>query len=434
MSLKFKQQIVIITITLFSLLSIQAQKGFDLSTVNYTEMTNDQLQLLFQEASSKGYNYNDILKAAEAQGLSAKEIATLDKRFNSLNTSRASKNTNVPDQESRLRNTNYVEGVEYPKMKSDLFGFDVFKGNSLLTFQSNLNIPTPVGYILGSGDKLFIDIYGQSEAYYQIEISPEGTIILENFGPIHLSGLTVKNATKRIENRLSKVYSGINGDQKNTFVNVSVGKSRTIKVNIVGEVDVPGSYTLSAFNTVYNALYVAGGITENATLRDIKVYRNNKLISKVDIYKYLTAGDASADVALENNDLILVKPYTNRVTLNGAVKTKGRFELLKNESLQDLLNYASGFNEEAYTKTIKVKRVSDGELIVADINKDQFEIFTPQSGDVFQVDKVLDRYKNRVIVNGAVYRPGAYAITKGLGVKGLLAKTCLLYTSDAADE
>ena len=437
MLLKFKQQIVIITITLFSLLSIQAQKGFDLSSVNYTNMTSKQLQLLFQEASSKGYKYNDILKAAEAQGLSTEEIATLNKRLNLVKTPRASKNSNVPDQESRLRNTNYDnttlqgsqlgslnnEEVEYPKMKSDLFGFDVFKGNSLLTFQSNLNIPTPVGYILGSGDKLFIDIYGQSEAYYQIEISPEGTIILENFGPIHLSGLTVKNATKRIENRLSKVYLGINGDKKNTFVNVSVGKSRTIKVNIVGEVDVPGSYTLSAFNTVYNALYVAGGITENATLRDIKVYRNNKLISKVDIYKYLTQGDASADVALENNDLILVKPYTNRVTLKGAVKIKGRFELLKNESLQDLLNYASGFNEEAYTKTIKVKRVSDGEHIVADINKDQFEIFTPKSGDVFQVDKVLDRYKNRVIVNGAVYRPGVYALTKGLGVKGLMAKT-----------
>ena len=436
MSFKFKHPIVIITITLFSLLSIQAQKGFDLSSVNYTNMTNNQLQQLFQEASSKGYNYNDILKAAEAQGLTAEEIDTLDKRFNSLNT-RASKNSNIPNQESRLRNTNYSDislqesqlgnlnndGVEYPKMKSDLFGFDVFKGNSLLTFQSNLNIPTPAGYILGSGDKLFIDIYGQSEAYYQIEISPEGMIILENFGPIHLSGLTVENATKRIENRLSKVYLGINGDKKNTFVNVSVGKSRTIKVNIVGEVDVPGSYTLSAFNTVYNALYVAGGITENATLRDVKVYRNNKLISKVDIYKYLTAGDASGDIALENNDLILVKPYTNRVTLNGAVKIEGRFELLKNESLQDLLNYASGFNEQAYTKTIKVKRVSDGEHIVADINKDQFEIFTPKSGDVFQVDKVLDRYKNRVIVNGAVYRPGVYAITKGLGVKGLLAKT-----------
>ena len=437
MLLKLKQPIVIITITLFSLFSIQAQKGFDLSSVNYTDMTNNQLQMLFQEATSKGYNYNDILKAAEAQGLSAEEILTLDKRFNSANTLRVSKNSNVPDQESRLRNTNYGnttlqgsqldslnnEDVEYPKMKSDLFGFDVFKGNSLLTFQSNLNIPTPVGYILGSGDKLFIDIYGQSEAYYQTEISPEGTIILENFGPIHLSGLTVKKATKRIENRLSKLYLGINGYEKNTFVNVSVGKSRTIKVNIVGEVAVPGSYTLSAFNTVYNALYVAGGITENATLRDIKVFRNNKLISKVDIYKYLTAGDASADVALENNDLILVKPYTNRVTLKGAVKINGRFELLKNESLQDLLNYASGFNEEAYTKAIKVKRVSDGELIVADINKDQFEIFTPESGDVYQVDKVLDRYKNRVIVNGAVYRPGVYAITKGLGIRGLIAKT-----------
>jgi len=425
MLLKFKQPVVIVTITLFSLLSIQAQKAFDLSSVNYTNMTNNQLQLLFQEASSNGYNYDDILKAAEAQGLSEEEITKLESRFNLANT-RASKNSNVPDQESRLRDTNYddlnKEKTEGSKTKSDIFGLDVFKGNSLLTFQSNLNIPTPVGYILGSGDKLFIDVYGQSEAYYQIEISPEGTIILENFGPIHLSGLTVKNATKRIENRLSKVYLGIKGDKKNTFVNVSVGKSRTIKVNIVGEVDVPGSYTLSAFNTVYNALYIAGGITENATLRDIKVYRNNKLISKVDIYKYLTEGDASADVALENNDLILVKPYTNRVTLKGAVKTKGRFELLKNESLQDLLNYASGFNEEAYTKTIKVKRVSEGEHIVADINKDQFEIFTPKSGDVFQVDKVLDRYKNRVIVNGAVYRPGVYAITQGLGVKELLAK------------
>ena len=426
MLLKFKQPVVIVTITLFSLLSIQAQKAFDLSSVNYTNMNNNQLQLLFQEASSNGYSYDDILKAAEAQGLSEEEITKLESRFNLANT-RASKNSNVPDQESRLRDTNYddlnKEKTEGSKTKSDIFGLDVFKGNSLLTFQSNLNIPTPVGYILGSGDKLFIDVYGQSEAYYQIEISPEGTIILENFGPIHLSGLTVKNATKRIENRLSKVYLGIKGDKKNTFVNVSVGKSRTIKVNIVGEVDVPGSYTLSAFNTVYNALYIAGGITENATLRDIKVYRNNKLISKVDIYKYLTEGDASADVALENNDLILVKPYTNRVTLKGAVKTKGRFELLKNESLQDLLNYASGFNEEAYTKTIKVKRVSDGEHIVADINKDQFEIFTPKSGDVFQVDKVLDRYKNRVIVNGAVYRPGVYAITQGLGIKDLLAKT-----------
>ncbi len=432
MSLKLKQSIVIITITLFTLFSSQAQKGFDLSSVNYTEMTNNQLQLLFQEASSKGYNYNDILEAAEAQGLSEEEIATLDKRFNSINKQRASKNNNVPDQESRLRNTkpqnselgNFDnEQEEYPKMKSDIFGFDVFKANGLLTFQSNLNIPTPEGYILGPGDKLFIDIYGQSEAYYQIEINPEGTIILENFGPIHLSGLTVKNATKRIEKRLSKVYSSIAGDKKNTFVNVSVGKSRNIKVNIVGEVDVPGSYTLSAFNTVYNALYVAGGITENATLRDIKVYRNNKLISKVDVYKYLTKGDASADVALENNDLILVSPYTNRVTLNGAVKTKGKFELLENESLQDLLNYASGFDEEAFTKTIKVKRVLDGEYIVADINKDQYEIFTPKSGDVFQVGKALDRYKNRVIVKGAVYRPGVYAITKDLGVKGLLVKT-----------
>ena len=434
MSLKLKHPIVIITITLLSMLSIQAQKGFDLSSVNYTNMTNNQLQQLFQEASSKGYNYNDILKAAEAQGLTAEEIDTLDKRFNSLNT-RASKNSNIPNQESRLRNTNYSDislqesqlgnlnndGVEYPKMKSDLFGFDVFKGNSLLTFQSNLNIPTPAGYILGSGDKLFIDIYGQSEAYYQIEISPEGTIILENFGPIHLSGLTVKNATKRIKNKLSKVYSGIKGN-KNTFVNVSVGKSRTIKVNIVGEVAVPGSYTLSAFNTVYNAIYVAGGINENATLREIKLYRNNKLINSVDVYKFLTKGDGSSNIRLENNDLIVVGPYTNRVTISGAVKIPGKFETKENETLSDLLFYAGGLSEKAYKKSIKLTRIIDGELKIVDINSDQYDFFKPSAGDRFQVEQIIEKYNNRVIVNGAVYRPGTYSVTDGMTIKTLIDK------------
>ena len=176
--------IVIMAITLFSFLSIQAQKSFDLSSVNYTDMTDTQLELLFQQAASKGYNYNDILKAAKAQGLSAKEMATLDKRFNTVNTLRASKNSNVPNGKTRLRNNSDDKALQdsqlsasnkgdiqyLRKKKSDIFGFDVFKGNGLLTFQSNLNIPTPAGYILGPGDKLFIDIYGQSEAYYQPEI------------------------------------------------------------------------------------------------------------------------------------------------------------------------------------------------------------------------------------------------------------------------
>ena len=423
MLLKFKQPIVIIAITLFSLLSMQAQKAFNLSSVNYAEMSDVQLQQLYKQALAKGYSQSDLLNAAKAQGLSAKEIAAISNRFSTINTSRTSNNSSLNTDGTRLRPV-YKDTTNYfLDKKSDIFGFDVFKSKSLLTFQSNLNIPTPADYILGPGDKLFIDVYGQSEANYQPEVSPEGAVILENFGPIQVSGLTVTAATKRIENSLAKVYQGITGNKKNTFLTVSVGKSRSIKVNVVGQVSLPGTYTFSAFNTVYNALYVAGGFTEKATLRAIKVYRNNKLISKVDVYKYLTAGDASADVRLENNDLILVSPYTNRITLNGEVKIEGRFELNQNESLQDLLNYASGFTENAYTKAIKVTRVVDGELMVADINQDQFEIFTPKAGDVFEVGKVLERYKNRVIVKGAVYRPGVYAITKGLGVKDLIIKT-----------
>jgi protein involved in polysaccharide export with SLBB domain len=340
--LKYLRISLVITFTFVMSISSYSQNFSDLSGVNFSDLNSGQIDLILRRASSQGYNQFDLLKIARSQGMSQADLEKLDKRFKSAETvARVSANASTPLEETRMRKRWEEEMEVFREVKSDVFGFEVFRGNTFLSFQSNLNIPTPLDYVIGPGDKLFIDIYGQSENYYQSEVSPDGDVILENIGPVNLSGLSLENAKKRLLSRFKSIYSGINN--KTTFVNISVGIPRAVRVNIVGEVNLPGTYNFSAFNTVYNAIYVAGGINENATLREIKLYRNNKLINSVDVYKFLTKGDGSSNIRLENNDLIVVGPYTNRVTISGAVKIPGRFETKENETLSDLLFYARVF-------------------------------------------------------------------------------------------
>ncbi|MDB0022428.1 SLBB domain-containing protein [Flavobacteriaceae bacterium] len=421
MSKILKSFIGLIFILSFSF-SSYSQNFSDISSINFSELNNSQIDLLLRRAGSQGYSQFDLLKMARDQGMDPSKINELDKKFKSTETiARVAQNASTPLEDTRMRQR-WIEEMEVFRQidESNIFGYNVFRGNTFLSFQSNLNIPTPLDYVIGPGDKLFIDIYGQSENYYQVEVSPEGNVILENIGPVNLSGLSLLNAKKRLISRLKNIYIGIN--QKNTLVNISVGVPRAIRVNIVGEVNLPGTYNFSAFNTVYNAIYVAGGINENATLRDIKIYRNNKLINSVDVYKFLTKGDGTSNIRLENNDLIVVGPYTNRVTINGAVKIPGRFETNENETLSDLLFYAGGLSEKAYKQSIKLTRIIDGQLKIVDINSDQFDFFKPSAGDVFQVDQIIEKYNNRVMVNGAVYRPGTYSVTDGMTVKNLIDK------------
>ena len=414
-------RITTIFICLFFSFQNFSQNFSDLSNINFSELNNGQIDLLLRRASSQGFNEFDLLKMAGAQGMSQSELEKLDKRFKSAKTiARVSENASTPLEETRLRKRWKEEMEVFRELKSDIYGFEVFKGNTFLSFQSNLNIPTPLDYVIGPGDKLFIDIYGQSENYYQSEVSPDGDVILENIGPVNLSGLSLENAKKRLISRFKSAYSGLSNNS--TFINISVGIPRAVRVNIVGEVNLPGTYNFSAFNTVYNAIYVAGGINENATLREIKLYRNNKLINTVDVYKFLTKGDGSSNVRLENNDLIVVGPYTNRVTINGAVKIPGKFETKEGETLSDLLFYAGGLSEKAYKQSVKLTRIINGELKIVDVNYDQFEFFKPNAGDIFQVDQIIEKYNNRVIVNGAVYRPGIFSLNKGMTVKNLIDK------------
>ena len=413
--------VVIFALTIMSNQSSYSQSFNDFSNVNFSELSDGQIDLLLRKATSQGYTQFDLLKIARAQGLSQVDIDNLDKRFKSAQTiARVAESATTPLEETRLRKQ-WLQNIEvFRESDSDVFGYNVFRGTSFLSFQSNLNLPTPDDYIVGAGDKLFIDIYGQSEAYYQAEISPEGYAILENIGPVNINGLTIKDARTRLIQRFKRVYKGI--DENKTFINLSVGIPRAIRINITGEVQLPGTYNFSAFNTMYNALYVAGGITERATLRDIKLYRNNKLISSVDIYKFLTSGDGSSNVRLENNDLIVVSPYKDRVEIKGAVKIPGKFEMKAGENLTDLIFYSGGFKENAYRKSIKVTRIFDNRLKVVDVNADQFDFFNPKAGDKFEIDSVVQKYENRIILKGSVYRPGIYALSSVKNVKALIQK------------
>ena len=407
---------------IFSISLVHSQDSSTFTDINFLELNSSELDLLLRKASSQGYNQTDLIKIAKSQGYSEQDIIKLKTKFDtSSELKRVASNASSPIENTRLRQE-YNEEIKLIRNKtSKVFGYDIFKGNGFLTFQSNFNMPTPSDYILGSGDNLFIDIYGESESYFKGQISPDGSIIIENIGPIFLSGLTIEKAKQKLITKLRPIYTGLLNNR--TYLNLSLGTARSIRVNIIGEVNLPGTYSFSALNTAFNAIYVAGGINENATLRSIKLFRNNKLKQTIDLYSYLTSGDGSSNLRLENNDLILVSSYENRVEVKGSVKKPGIYEIRDSETFSDLIRYFGGFKEMAYSKSIKLTRVSDDQLMIIDLQENQFKNFKTKPGDIYVVNEVLNKFTNRVIVKGAVNRPGTFSITKNLSVKELINKS-----------
>lgn len=398
-----------------------AQTLPDFSTLKVDELSDQQIESLLSRASAMGYSQADIFALAKQQGLSTEELTKLGARLNQTQSARANQGSRSPVEKTRLR-ISYTDSLRsLSKRESDVFGLNFFSRNSpFLTFQPSSNLPTPRDYVLGVGDELFIDIYGNSEQYYQAELNPDGNIIIEGIGPIRLSGLTIDQARQKVKSRLAVFYKDLNGENPTSFMDLSLGQTRSIKVSIVGQVELPGTFNLTAFSTVLSAIYASGGITREGTLRAIKVMRKGKLLTTLDLYTFLMNGITDNDVRLEEGDVIIVGPYTNRVTLEGAVKTIAKFELNDGETLSDLLSYAGGFSEDAYTKKINLVRNQGGEKVVANVFEEQFDVFTAVAGDIYSVDKILNRFSNRVIIQGAVYRPGDYAITTNLSVKELV--------------
>lgn len=286
--------------------------------------------------------------------------------------------------------------------KRKIFGHDVFN-NQNLTFESSMNLATPQNYMLGPGDVVNVDVWGASQENVSETISPDGTITIEGIGVIQLGGLTVSQAKSRLKQVLGPRYQG-------SKIDLTLGQTRTITVSVMGEVKMPGTFTMSAFATVYNALYMAGGPNEIGTLRNVKVYRKGKLISNVDVYDFLLNGKLSGDVRLQDNDVITVSPYESLVNITGKVKRPMFYEMKKSESAATLLKYAGGFTGDAYTKAIRINRKAGAGYSVFSVGEFDLNTFKLMDEDSVSVDSTLARYQNMVEIKGAIFRPGMYHV------------------------
>ena len=295
-----------------------------------------------------------------------------------------------------------MERMRMEQNRKRVFGRDIFNNHNL-TFEPNVNIATPQNYVLGPGDAVNVDVWGASHNSFQSTVSPDGTIHIEGFGPVSVSGLTVEQANARLRSQLGARY-------QSSKIRLTVGQTKTIIVNVMGEVNVPGTYTLSAFSTVFNALYMAGGISEIGTLRNIKVFRNNRQISTVDVYDYILNGKQTGNVRLADNDVIIVGPYESLVNITGKVKRPMYYEMKKTESVGALLNYAGGFTGDAYKKSVRIIRKTGQQYSVFNVSEFDMAKFPVSDEDSVSVDSVLPRFANMIEVKGAVFRPGMYEV------------------------
>lgn len=422
-----------VLLAVFALVSPQsiAQQAVDLTQIKVDELSDEQVSELVKRASDSGFSTQDYLQMAQLRGMPSTEVLKLQRRIEELTQGgNSSSSSNVSNRKPRqqLDFNAITQGLYEPQELSDaerngpqIFGESLFfNKNRRLSFEPSLNQATPKTYILGPGDMIYVDIYGQSEQYYEATVNPDGFVLLDNIGPVSVSGKSIEEAQGIIKSRVARYYPGLSGANPSTFLQVTLGNVRTIKVNILGEVRLPGTFTLSAFSTVFNALYASGGPNENGTFRKIRLIRNNKLIAEIDVYEMLTKGMADLDVQLKDQDVILVPPFLARAKVNGEVKRPITFEIATEDTFDDLLNYAGGFTDEAFKDRVAISRITGNQRSVSDVYQNQFGMFILKGGDEITVQRILNRYSNRVQIKGAVYREGTFALTEGLKLSELI--------------
>ena len=396
-------------------------KGSDLSQVRAAQFSEAQIAQIGKELKANQMTIEQAEPLALAKGMSASEFTQLKVSLQSTTVVPAE----VKEEQKKGAGTTQ-EGSVLAAKNSVVFGSELFTSKSL-SFEPNQNMPTPPNYILGPGDQLDVNIYGIQQFGYSATISKNGTVNIPNVGEVFLSGLAFEAAKNKLQKQLGRIYTTLpsNGSK----LSVSVSNYRTILVTIIGAQQ-PGNYRLSAMSSVYNALHVAGGPSDIGSYRKIELIRNNKVIRTIDLYRFLTKGDQSDNVSLTDNDVIRIPSYDGRITLEGEIKRPGIFEVITGENLQNIINYASGFTENAYKNRILVKQKTSTELKVTDLNETTFGAYVPKAGDLISVDKILDRYENRVQIKGAVYRPGEYS----LPLTGTMTITDLVLKADGVAE
>ena len=306
--------------------------------------------------------------------------------------------------------------------EEQVFGRNIFNSNNL-TFEPSNNLPTPANYRLGAGDEVIIDIWGANQVTIQETISPDGNISIDRLGLIYLSGKTVNQATSYLKKELNKIYAGLDDEDPSSLIKVSLGNTRTIQVNVMGEVYQPGTYALSAFSTVFHALYSAGGVSDIGSLRNVQVARNGKKIAEVDVYDFIMHGKTKDDIKLQEGDVIIVPPYEALVKIEGNVKRPMKYEMKNDETVATLLKYAGNFSSDAYTRSIKIIRQNGKEYQVFTVDDIDYSVFKIKDGDILTAEAILNRFENKLEIKGAVFRPGIYQYGGSLNtVKQLIEK------------
>ena len=399
-----------------------------LKNVDISNLSDDQIESYWSSIQKKGYTMEQIEVLAQTQGISSMKMAEFKRRVNDLKTSSNPKNIKSDISDKDDQNIPFGlkgnENFDTKKPKELLFGFDFFN-NPKITFTPNVNIAVPENYQLGPGDELVIDLWGATELTYKSKVNNQGNIKIDGVGQIYVNGFTIENASKKIISKLKQKHAGI-GAPSNSYnkinTNITVSEIRTVQVNIIGEVKVPGTYSLNSLSTVLNALYVAGGPTKSGTFREVKLVRKGKTIGVLDIYNYLLEGSQDGNLKLQDQDVLLVGPYQNLVTVEGAVKRPGIYELKEGQTLEELILYFGGFTPEAYTNLLVLERVNGREREVKEVQLEEAKKFVVQAGDKLIVQKIVDKYKNKVSLIGEVYRPGNYELIENMTLKDLLLK------------
>ena len=415
---------IIICFALFQSGNLFAQdifKGNDLSTLKVDYLSDSDIAKIKTQLQTNNTTLDQAEPMAMAKGMSATEFAKLRTRLGATpaGVEPLKKEDIVVEKEELTRKQ---EKIVNNKVKDEsnalVFGSELFD-NPTLNFEPNLKIATPVNYILGPGDELQVSVYGVQEFNASIPVTVEGKVNIQYVGQIQVSGMTIEAATQKIKLALARVYSTVASGQSQ--VGVSLSRIRTIKITIIGSKQ-PGNYSISSLATVYNALFLGGGPGKNGSYRNIELLRNNKVYKSIDLYNFLVNGNQSDNIGLKDNDVIRIPAYNQRVTVEGQVKRPGIFEMKKGETFSNLLVFTSGFNEYAFTASVNIVQKTDKEFRVIDLKASQFDTYKPMAGDVYQVSTILNRFENRVIINGAVFRPNTYSFYEGMRVSNLISQ------------
>ncbi len=401
----------------------------------FAQMSDQQVIQELRKYENSGMSPQEVATELTKKGATPSQLQRLRARYEeSQGIADSAVESNYDPAENTFRDTSEISVITAQTPQSDpedrVYGQNFFSAGNL-TFAPNMNMPTPANYVLGPGDELIIDVWGNSELNVRYTITPDGHITVPGLGRIALSGLNVKQAESKIRREFSDIYSDLISADPGTHLAISVGNVRTIKVNVMGEVRTPGTYTLSSFASAFHALYVSGGPSRIGSIRNIRVFRAGESLATVDLYDYLMSGDNTGDITLQDGDVVLVEPYGTLAQVSGEAKRPMWYEMRDGETLQDLLRFAGGFSGDAYQANVSLHRKGSSEMEAHTLGQPEYASFLLQDGDRVEVAHILDRYANMVEITGAVERPGRYAVGDRIQTVRDLVEIALGPTGDA---